>query len=84
MKPWQVYRYLACEECSYDHEGKDCACQDAYWPCDYRWKGFETQQEAEAFVADYILTHRVSEITVLNPKETIPLLLSSHAQTAQT
>jgi hypothetical protein len=84
MKPWQAYRYLACEECSYNHEREDCACQDTYWPCDYRWKGFETQGEAETFAADYILAHRVSEIAVLNLKETITFLLSSSPQTVQT
>ena len=84
MKPWQVYQYLACEECSYDREGKDCSCHDAYWPCDYRWRGFETQRAAEAFVANYTSTHPVSEIAVLNLQETANFLLSSDPQAAHT
>lgn len=75
-QPWQVYRYLGCEDCLYNAVEEDCACQDLAWPCDYRWRGFETQGEAEAFADEYTITHHFSETVVLNLEETPTLPLN--------
>jgi hypothetical protein len=67
-----VYRYVACEDCLYNAVEEDCVCQDPTWPCDYRWKGFETQGEAEACADEYTMSHHFSDTVVLHLEE-IPL-----------